>query len=503
MNQQTNSVMQPAASSAARSTRDAREFWLFTQDHRRLALLYAVVVGLALVAGAFLGFGLSIQPLASTGSGAAPEVFRRMYSMHGLVMAFLVALPALPMVLGNWMLPEQLGLERMLLPRLNLLAFQIFFAGALLFLVALLFAPLESGFSLDLPFALSGSASLGWGALGIATVLVSYACSSANLLATVFFGRRADGTSPAKPFFAWAIAASSLVQLLATPVLLAALVVLYAERAGAADVLGSSPAADVRFAQWFWIWGHPAFSAMLIAALGVVGTIVADHQSTPRPASRTSIASLFAIAVVSCASFGVHVLGRGTNAGEAAGASALALLAGVPFAVIVLEWMLSLAAGRTQASASLAYALCFLVLLCVGGMAGVFLAVLPAGAHLANSCFSTAQFHYLVIGGTLVALLGGLYHGWKRWFGVEARQGWAVFGCFLLFAGVNLAFLPQFLLGYLGQPRRSTELVEGAGHLSLYSACGSGLIVVALVIAAWNLLSSLMDRPHAEGGAAS
>jgi cytochrome c oxidase subunit 1 len=468
-------------------------------DHSRLALGYAIAIGLALVAGALLALGLGMQPLAGRGAGTGPESFRRMYSMHGLVLVFLVALPAIPAVLGNWMLPRVLGLAGMALPRLNNLAFQLFVAGCALFVLAFFFAPADAGWSFELPYALTSSARLSWSLLAMAVLALSFVCSSVNLFATVVASRAGGRAWSELPALAWSLAISALAQALAAPFLLVALVLVFAQRSGAADVLGAAPAGDLRFAEWFWLWGHPALAAALVAALGVVSEVVSAHTGGARAAARAEVVSLLAIAILACAASGVHVLGRGSSAADAAGTSALALAIGVPFAVILCGWVRELHGADVRATPALGYALCFLVLLCMGGMAGVFLAVLPTAAQLSETCFETAQFHYLVAGGTLSAFLAGLYHAWPRWFGVEVRAGWGLCGCALFFLGLNLAFFPLLVLGYLGQPRRSTEIIAGGASLGALSACGTALVLVALVIAAWNLLSSLLQqRSHVE-----
>lgn len=468
-------------------------------EHDRLALGYAIAVGLALVAGALLALGLGMQPLAGRGAGAGAETFRRMYSMHGLLAVFLVALPAIPAVIGNWMLPRVLGRSEMALPRLNLLAFQLFVAGCALLLLVSCFAPADAGWSFELPYALASRARLSWSLFALALLAVSFVCSSANLVATVIASRAGGKPWSELPLLAWSLAISALAQILAAPLLFVALALLFAERTGAAGALGSAPAGDLRFAEWFWLWGHPALAATLVAALGVVGEVLAAHGGGARAASRAEVVSLLAIAVLAFAASGVHVLGRGSSAADAAGTSALALATGLPFALILLGWARELSLAELRATPALAYAMCFLVLLCVGGMSGVFLALLPTSAQLAQTSFGTAQFHYLVVGGTLAALCAGLYQAWPRWFGVEVRAGWGLAGCALYFLGINLAFFPLFVLGYLGQPRRSTEIVAGGATLGTLSACGTELVLIALVITAWNLLSALLQpRSRAE-----
>ncbi|MBK7878313.1 MAG: cbb3-type cytochrome c oxidase subunit I [Planctomycetes bacterium] len=504
MSSSTDIGVAKAGSAARASETTETGLGLFTLDSNRLARMYALVMGLALVAGIFLAFGLALQPVS--GAPADPEAYRRMYTMHGLALVFLVALPAIPGVLGNVMLPRLVGEEGMAWPRLNLLAFHLFATGALLFLVAFLAAPADTGWSLEVPFAISSTSGIAWSLAAMLSLACSFVCSGANVIATVVQSRRAGDGRAARswselPFSAWAFSAAAFVQALAAPILVVALVLLFAQRSGAADAIGAStPGADLRFDTWFWTWGHPAFGAMLLAALAVVSEVFASSAGRKNTATVGSVSALAAIVVLSFAGAGVHVLGRGASAGDDAGASALGLLTGVPFAYLVTTWLFQLAGGALRVTTGLAYGLVFLVMLCAGGMAGVFLVLPPTAAYLQNTCFATAQFHYLAVGAALVALLAGVYHVWPSWARATVREGGGMLACFLLFIGVHIAFVPTLLLGYLGQPRRTGALVAGADDLALWSAVGSALVIVAVVLAGWNLLASVLYSASDEAG---
>ncbi|MBI5433415.1 MAG: cbb3-type cytochrome c oxidase subunit I [Planctomycetes bacterium] len=468
------------------------ELWLFTQDHRRLAWMYAIVIGLSLVVGTVLAVGLGLQPLTGRGTAADAESYRRLYSMHGLVMVFLVALPALPGIVGNWLLPERLGVDEMAWPRMNLLAFQLLLVGCVFFLVAFFATPLDTGWDFALPYALKSNSSVAWGMLGIVFVGASFATSGANIVATVITSRGNGRCWSDLPFFAWAMGAAGLIQAIVTPVLLTALALLFAQREGASDVFASS-GADVRFDQWFWFWAHPALASMLLAAIAVIGDVVGEHGDRPRGASRASVLSVMAITVFAFAGWGIHVLGRTDSAACDTAFSALVLASGVPLIILIVDWVTTLERGEARATTALGYAATSVVALTVGGMAGVFLAVPGTGAHLQNTSFSTGVLHFLVVGGVLGALLSGVHQLWPRWLGVAAREGWGKFGCFLFFVGVNLAFVPLCVRGYLGQPRRTLEVVAADERLGWYAVLGAVLIIGALTLAAWNLVATLLD----------
>ncbi len=330
------------------------------------------------------------------------------------------------------------------------------------------------------------------GMLGIVFVASSYAISGANVVATVISSRNADKDWSTLPFFAWALAAAGILQALVTPVLLATLAMLFAQRSGASDVFASA-GADVQFDRWFWCWAHPALTAMLLGAVAVIGDVFGEQDEERKPASLASVLSVIAIALFSFAGFGVHLLGRSHGAAGDTAFSALVLASGVPFAVLVVEWATTFSMGSARVTTSLGYAIAAVVAIVAGGMAGAFLVAGPTGTHLENTSFVPAQLHFLVVGGLLGALLAGVHQLWPRWFGVPVREGWGLFACFLFHAGVYLAFVPLCVQGYLGQPRRSIEIVTGNQQLGWLGASGVALIVAALCLCAWNLLVTVLD----------
>lgn len=462
--------------------------------HDRLALGYAVATGLALVVGGLLALGLGLQPLAGA-AGVDTATHRQLYSMHGMLSVFLVALPAIPAVLGNRLLPRVLDVEEMALPRLNRLGFHLHVVGCLVAVLAAVFAPSDAGWSLELPQSVQSAAPIGWSLLATALLAVAAMCASVNLVATVVASRGAERPWSELPFFGWALGLAAAMQALAAPLFFVATTLLFAQRAGGTDYFSAAPAGDVRFDELFWLWAHPALAATLVAALGLVGHVLRTHLAAAAEASRAEVASLLALAALAFAGTGVHVIGRAASAPDDMAGSALALAAALPLATLLGAWVRELLVAEVQPTPAIAWAGNFLVMACIGATSGLFLAMPATAAQLHATTFSTAVFHYLVAGGVLTALFAGLYHAWPRWFGVEPRATWGYLGCALVFLGFQLAFAPLFVLGLLGQPRRSVELLAGDSTLGIVAASGTLLLVVGLGLAVWNLVSALfMER---------
>lgn len=477
---------------AGAKPRGGRELAFFSQDHRRLAWAYAIVIGLALIVGIVLAVGLALQPLAGRDAATDATNYRQLYTMHGLVMVFLVALPALPGIVGNWLLPEKLGVDEMAWPRLNLLALQMLVIGGACFLVAFFATPLDTGWSFGLPFALESTSSVAWGLLGIVFVGASLATQGANIVATVVTSRVQGRCWSDLPFFGWALGAAGLVQALVTPVLLVALALLFAQRSGASDVF-SAGGADVAFDQWFWFWAHPAFGSMVLASLAVIGEVVGEHGDRPKGASAASVLSIAALTVFSFGGWGIHVLGRGDGQAFDVASSGLVLVSGVPLVVLIVDWVMTLARGEARGTTALGYAATSTTAFVLGALAGAFCVVLPTGAYLADTSFPTGAMHFLVVGGVLGALFAGVHHLWPRWFGVPVREGWGKFACFLYFVGMVLAFVPLCVRGYLGQPRRTLDVVVADERWSWYAIAGAIVLFGGVTFALWNLLRTMLD----------
>lgn len=489
------------ASSSERSgdavSRAPAELWLFTQDHRRLARAWAAVAAVALVAGVVLGLGLAFQPLADSGSA---ETFQRMYTMHGLALVALVVLPAIPGVLGNALLPELCGMAEMSWPGLNRLAFHIYLCGVALFTVAFAAAPADAGWSFDAPFAFESGASLAWSVAGLLAVGIAGACSGANLLATFVESRIRRGGALDVPLFAWALGAGALVQILATPILVVAVVLLVAQRAGAADVFASGAAVDVRYAQWFFAWAHPALAAAVIAALGLVDDVVTRHAGGRTPASRAAVMCVLALGVLAFAGSPVHVIGRTSSPADALTASALGLAASLPLAGLVAGWIATLGSASPRPTGALCAAATAIVLFTCGALAGMFSASVPAGALLQHSSFASAQLHFTSLG-VVAALFAGLLQAAPEWFGAPLREGGARAASALLLVGALTAFVPKLVLGTRGQARRTLEIVSGGEALTLLSAVGGILLALGLGLAAWTLVGAfLASRTSEETG---
>jgi len=404
--------------------------------------------------------------------------YSRVFTLHGAVMVFLFVIPVIPAAIGNYVLPLMLKADDLALPRLNRLAFHIYLAGAAFLLTAMYMSAADGGS----PQAIFCSA-LGVFVLGFSSIL-----SSINFIVTVH--QRAKRWLELPPFV-WALYATSLFQALSTPILVLTLV------AWAMQPLMSAPGAASGLPRFFWVSSHPAVYIMALPAIGVICEVVEDAGRRRLVAYRQVVVSLLAIAVVALAVWG-HDLFMHQHAPESArGPVGLGYLVALPTAVVALSWSATLMQGNLQWRPPLLYALCFIGLLAVGALNALLPGALGLGAPLRNTYFVVAHFHIVVVGGTLMALLAGLYYWWPTFFGRNYHEGWAKLACGLVFGGFSLTFFPQLMMGLLGSPR-ATGGAYGAQFQPYQQASTVGVVLLSLglVLALAGLIHGAIRGPR-------
>ena len=483
------------AGSVSTSPPAGAEFVLFTLDSNRLARAFAAVIGLSFVIGAFLAVGLALRPVGDA-TVLSAEDLRRLYSVHGLFMVFLVAVPVIPAVFGNALLPRLLGVREMAWPRANLTSFHLFLVGFAIFVAAAVASPPDAGWTQDTPFSLLHGSGVWWMGVGISILCAATLCSCANVVATFWSAEACRANAP-RSLFTWSLVVGSLAQAVAALLLSGALFLLVAERAGASSLWSGHVAASASFAGWFWLAMNGALGAVVVLAIGLVSEVVEGQRGTRPAADTLGVACLVAAVVASFAGFGIHLPGRDASLSGAVGSSALALFSGVPFVILFARFWHTLSDGTVRMTSALLWTISAMALTCTGGVAGIALAVLPTSTWLEHTTYETGVLHLLVAGGVVSAFLAGLQHVWRGWFGVEPGEGWGRFACFLFYVGANLAFLPQLVLGVGGAARRGGPAVPGDLFWNGVSAWGGIVLAGALILFGWNLIRAVMSAGEA------
>jgi len=472
--------------------------WVFTLDHKRIGLMYlAGIMGSFLLGGIF---ALLIRSELFTPNKMflSEDRYNEFFTLHGAIMTFLFIIPSIPAALGNFFLPLMLGAKDVAFPRMNLASFYLWVGGAIFFLVTLAAGGLDTGWTFYTPYSTTTSGTVVLATIGAFILGFSSIFTGMNFVVTINTMRPPGMGWFKMPLFLWSLYATAVIQLLATPVLAITLILLTAEKLfhiGIFDPkLGGDP---VLYQHFFWFYSHPAVYIMILPAMGIISELVSVFSRKHIFGYRFIAYSSMAIAIFGFLVWGHHMFVSGQSRLAAITFSALTFSVSIPSAIKVFNWLATMYKGSIHLAAPMCYALSFILLFGIGGLTGLFLGTLATDVHLHDTYFVVAHFHYVMMGGTLVAFVGGLYYWWPKMFGRMYNELWARIGCLIIFLGFNLTFLPQFLLGTRGMPRRYARYLPEFQFLHQMSTIGALLLAVGLFLAAGVLLYALFKGKRA------
>jgi cytochrome c oxidase subunit 1 len=458
--------------------------WLLTLDHKRIAILYLISVTVFFALGGLMAVLIRVELATPEGDVFQADVYNRLFTMHGVFMIFFFLIPAIPGVLGNFLLPLMIGAKDLAFPRLNLASWYLYVIGGLFSFWALLQGGIDTGWTFYTPLstAYSNTHVIAVG-LGIFINGFSSILSGVNFIVTIHKLRAPGLTWFRLPLFLWSLYATSIIFLLGTPVLAITVLLLAAERLFQVGVfdpkLGGDP---VLFQHFFWFYSHPAVYIMILPAMGVVSELVAAFTRRPVFGYRFVAFSSMAIAVLSFLVWGHHMFVAGQAVYAGVVFSVLSMLVAIPSAIKVFNWTATLYRGSVSLETPMLYALGFIGLFTIGGLTGVMLATLGIDAHVHDTYFIVAHFHYIMVGGTIMAYLGGLHYWWPKITGKLYPVFWSKLSALVVFIGFNVTFFPQFVLGYLGMPRRYWEYPPEFQVLNVMSSAGATILGVGYLI---------------------
>ena len=429
--------------------------WLFTLDHKRIGVMYLAFVWAAFLLGGVFALLVRTELLTAGKTIVDPDTYNQLFTLHGAVMVFLVIIPSIPASLGNIILPLQLGAKDVAFPRVNLASFYIYVIGALIALYSIFSGAVDTGWTFYTPYSTTTNASVSTMVLAAFILGFSSIFTGLNFIATVHRLRAPGMTFFRMPLFVWALYATAIIQILATPVLGITLLLLIAERVlhvGIFDpALGGDP---VLFQHFFWFYSHPAVYIMIVPGFGVISDLISTFSRKAIFGYRAIALSSLGIAIVGFLVWGHHMFTSGQS--ELAGMifSGLTFLIAIPTAIKILNWIATLYKGSIVLRTPMWYALGFLWLFLIGGLTGLYLATMSIDLHLHDTYFVVAHFHYVMMGGTMFAFIGGLHYWWPKFTGKMFSEKLGNWACAFAFIGFNVTFGSQFFLGVAGMPRR-------------------------------------------------
>jgi cytochrome c oxidase subunit 1 len=422
------------------------------------------------------------------------ETYNKLFTMHGVIMVWFFLIPSIPATLGNFLVPLMIGAKDLAFPRLNLASFYLYVGGALFTLAALLLGGVDTGWTFYTPFSTMFSNTNVIAAIaGVFIVGFSSILTGLNFIVTVH-KLRAPGLGFFRlPLFVWAIYATSVILVLATPVLGMTLALLGIERIWHIGIFDPSLGGDpLLFQHLFWFYSHPAVYIMVLPAMGIASEIIPCFARSPVFGYRTMAYAIIAIAVIGFLVWGHHMFVSGQSVYAGLVFSILSYLVAIPSAIKVFNWTATLYKGSIAFDAPMLYALGFVGLFMLGGMSGLFLAALALDVQLTDTYFVVAHFHYIMVGGSVTAYLAGIHFWWPKITGRMYPPRWAQFAAVLIFLGFNFTFFPQYLLGIEGMPRRYHEYAPQFTTLNVLSSAGAVILAMGyllpLVYLGWSLV---------------
>jgi cytochrome c oxidase subunit I len=473
--------------------------WLLTTDHKRIGVLYMISITLFFFIGGASAVLFRLEMLTPTADLVQSDVYNRLFTMHGVVMVWFFLIPSIPNVLGNFLIPIMIGARDMAFPRLNLASWYFYMVGGTLAFGALLIGGVDTGWTFYPPYSSSITfTAVGLAVAGIFIAGFSSIATGINIIVTVHKLRAPGMLWSRLPLFVWSHYATSLILVLATPVLAITLLLLVAERVlgiGIFDpALGGDP---VLFQHFFWFYSHPAVYIMILPGMGVVSEIIAAFTRR-RIFGYTFVAlASLGIAVLGFLVWGHHIFVGGQSVYAATVFSGLSFLVAIPSAIKVFNWTATLYKGSISFDTPMLYALGFIGLFTIGGLTGLFVASLAVDVHVHDTYFVVAHFHYIMVGASVMAYLGAIHFWWPKISGRMYPEWWGRISAALIFFGFNLTFFPQFIMGYQGMPRRYHTYPDEFQVLNVLSTAGASILAVGYVLPLFYLLWSMRNAPTA------
>jgi cytochrome c oxidase subunit 1 len=414
-------------------------------------------------------------------------------------MVFFFMSPSIPAVLGNFLIPMMVGAKDLAFPKLNLLSWYVYIVGAMFSLYTILAGGVDTGWTFYTPYSsMYANTHVIAMALGVFITGFSSILTGLNFIVTIHKMRAPGLTWFRMPLFLWSMYATSVIFILGTPVIAVTLLLVAFERVMHVGIfdpkLGGDP---LLFQHLFWFYSHPAVYIMVLPGMGVVSEVIAAF-SRKRIFGYSMVAfSSLAIAIISFLVWGHHMFVTGQSIYAGLIFSVLSFLVAIPSAIKVFNWTATLYKGSISYQAPMLYALGFIGLFTMGGLTGLFLASLATDVHLNGTYFIVAHFHYIMVGGTVMAYMAGIHFWWPKITGRMYPDGWARFAALLIFVGFNLTFFPQFMLGYLGMPRRYATYPAEFQVLNVMSSAGASILGIAYLIPLVYLIWSMRYGPIA------
>ncbi|MBN1407116.1 MAG: cytochrome c oxidase subunit I [Calditrichaceae bacterium] len=467
--------------------------WLLTLDHKRIGILYLYSIMFFFFIGGMSALLIRLELIRPQEVIVGADTYNQLFTLHGAIMIFLFIIPGIPAILGNFVLPLMIGAKDVAFPKLNLASWYVYIFGSLFAVYSLVTGAVDTGWTFYTPYSTSTDTSVVSMTLGAFILGFSSIFTGINFIVTIHKLRAPGMTWFKMPLFVWASYATAIIQVLATPVLGITLLLLIAERLLGIGIFDPAMGGDpVLYQHFFWFYSHPAVYIMILPGMGIISEVIAVFSKKKIFGYNAIAFSSLGIALVSFLVWGHHMFTSGQSEFAAMIFSFLTFLVGIPSGIKMFNWLATLYKGSITFETPMLYALSFMFLFAIGGFTGIMLGALSVDVHLHDTYFVVAHFHYVMMGGTVMAFLAGLHYWWPKIWGRTYNEFWARIAAFLIFVGFNVTFFSQFILGAKGMPRRYYTYLDQYQPLHAFSSVGAFVIGAGFFIMAFYLIHAMV-----------
>jgi cytochrome c oxidase subunit 1 len=474
--------------------------WLLTTDHKRIGLLYLMVVIMFFFVAMTLGILMRLEMLTPGETIMRPQTYNSVFTLHGVIMVFLFIIPAVPAIFGNFIMPIQIGAKDVAFPRLNLFSWYLYIGGGILAITSLFTGggAADTGWTFYVPYSIRSAQNVSMTTSAAFVLGFSSIVTGINFIVTIH-RLRAPGMGWFRmPLFAWGLYATSWIQVLATPVIGITLALIILERALGIGVFDPTMGGDpILYQHLFWIYSHPAVYIMILPAMGVVSEIIPTFARKDIFGYKQIAISSLAIAIIGYLVWGHHMFVSGMSDTGRVVFSLLTFLVAIPTGVKVFNWVATLYKASIKFSAPLYFVMAFIFIFSIGGLTGLVLGTLATDVHLTDTYFVVAHFHYVMFGGMGTIFFAGLFYWFPKIFGKMYNEKGAIIGCTIFIIGFNMMYFTMFIMGYMGMPRRYYDYLPRFQPYQVFATVGSWIMVSGIVFMVGTLLYALLKGPKA------
>ena len=466
--------------------------WIFTLDHKRIALLYLYTIMSFFLVGVILGLLMRLELIAPGKDIMEPHTYNQVFTLHGVIMIFLFIIPGIPAIFGNFFLPIMIGTDDVAFPRLNLLSWWLYILGGAFALLTLVVGdgPADTGWTFYAPYSVKTGTNVSIAVFAAFILGFSSILTGLNFIVTVHRLRYPGMTMFKMPLFIWALYSTAWIQLLATPIVGITLLMIIAERTFGIGLFDPAIGGDpVLYQHLFWIYSHPAVYIMVLPAMGIISEIIPTFSNRTIFGYRAIAIASLAIAFIGYFVWGHHMFTSGMSGPARIIFSLLTFLVAIPSAIKVFNWVATLYKGSIDIKPPLLYALAFIFQFLIGGLTGLVSGALAADVHIHDTYFVVGHFHYVMFGGTGFGLFAALHYWFPKIWGKMYNIRWANIAFTILFIGFNLLYFPMLVVGLMGMPRRYYDYLPEFTLPNQISTVGSWILFTGLIMMLVNLIN--------------